>query len=92
MRHLRLQGLIPKAYSCARAHFVHYRFLVACPPSAHPPNQCPLERRNLVLASFVGLRQTCWAGEMTQQLSPLTALSEVLSAIPSNQMVAYIHL
>jgi hypothetical protein len=31
-------------------------------------------------------------GEMAQQLRALTALPEVLSAIPSNHMVAYNHL
>jgi hypothetical protein len=32
------------------------------------------------------------AGEMAQQLRPLTALPEVLSSIPNNHMVAHNHL
>jgi hypothetical protein len=32
------------------------------------------------------------AGEMAQQLKALTSLSEVLSTIPSNHMVAHNHL
>jgi hypothetical protein len=32
------------------------------------------------------------AGEMAQQLRPLTALPEVLSSIPNNHMVAHSHL
>jgi hypothetical protein len=32
------------------------------------------------------------SGEMAQQLRTLTALSEVLSSIPSNHMVAHNHL
>jgi hypothetical protein len=33
-----------------------------------------------------------WAGEMAQWLRALTALSEVLSLIPSNHMMAHNHL
>jgi hypothetical protein len=33
-----------------------------------------------------------WAGEMSQQLRALTALSEVLSSNPSNHMVVHNHL
>ena len=36
--------------------------------------------------------QSSWAGEMAQQLRALVALSEVLSSIPSNHMVAHTHL
>jgi hypothetical protein len=33
-----------------------------------------------------------WAGDMAQWLRAQTALPEVLSSIPSNYMVAHIHL
>ena len=33
-----------------------------------------------------------WAGEMAQKLRALSALSEVLSSVPSNYMVAHNHL
>jgi hypothetical protein len=37
-------------------------------------------------------KYTIRAGEMAQKLRALTALSEFLSSIPSNHMVAYNHL
>jgi hypothetical protein len=38
------------------------------------------------------LKIKCRAGEMAQRLRALTDLSEVLSSIPSNHMVAHNHL
>jgi hypothetical protein len=43
--------------------------------------------------SLLSIRKAIrWAGEMAQQLRALTALSEVLSSISRNHMVAYNHL
>jgi hypothetical protein len=37
-------------------------------------------------------RNSIWIGEMAQQLKILDALPEVLSSIPSNNMIAHYHL